>query len=180
MATRPMPEILFDCCVISNFALAGALDILERLYPGKAMITDFVAVEVRRGLQAGHSELSAIRAAVQAGRLREVSFGSGEEKRLFEPLSISLGLGEASSLAVAHRRGWRFASDDMAARREARALGVPVTGTIGILLKAIERGHCDRPSANIHLKKMVESGFYSPVKSLPPLKHRIPIRKTRS
>jgi predicted nucleic acid-binding protein len=58
-------------------------------------------------------------------------------------LSISLGLGEASSLAVAACRGFRFASDDQAARREAGRLGVGLTGTIGILAKAVRLRICD-------------------------------------
>lgn len=33
-----MPEIVFDCCVVSNFALAGALDVLEGLYMKRAFI----------------------------------------------------------------------------------------------------------------------------------------------
>ncbi len=48
-----MPEIVLDCCVVSNFALAGELEILEALYKDKAYITDFVAAEVMRGIQAG-------------------------------------------------------------------------------------------------------------------------------
>lgn len=166
MAMRPMPEILFDCCVVSNFALAGALDVLESLYSGRAAITEFVVAEIRRGIQAGHAELLDIRAAVQAGWLRDVSLGSSEEKRIFESLSVSLGLGEASSIAIAALRGWRFASDDKAARREAGALGIPLTGTLGILHRALECGLRDHESANKALKKMVERGFYSPVRSL--------------
>jgi predicted nucleic acid-binding protein len=54
----------------------------------------------------------AISEAAEAGRLTEVSLVSSKEKILFESLSISLGLGEASSLAVAVCRGFRFASDD--------------------------------------------------------------------
>lgn len=163
---RSMPEILFDCCVISNFALAGALNVFEDLYSGSAMITDFVAAEILRGIQSGNAELSGIPAAVQAGWLREIGLGSTEEKRFFESLSISLGLGEASSLAVAHLRGYRFASDDLAARREAWALGIKLTGTIGILRKAFELGVCDRRSADRYLKRMIERGFYSPVRSV--------------
>jgi predicted nucleic acid-binding protein len=161
-----MPEILFDCCVISNFALADALGVIEALYSGSAMITDFVAAEVRRGIQAGHAELSSIPAAIRSGWLSAIGLGSAEEKRLFESLSLSLGLGEASSLAVAHLRGCQLASDDLVARREARALGIKLTGTVGILRKAVEAGLLDRRTADRHLKKMVEHGFYSPAKSI--------------
>lgn len=161
-----MPEIVFDTCVISNFSLAGALDILECLYGNKAAITEFVAAEVLRGIQAGHAPLDAIPKAVRAGWLKEAGLRSGEEKMLFETLSRSLGLGEASSIAVAKSRGFSFASDDRVARAEAARLGVPLTGTLGILIKAARAGVCDLRTADGYLAKMIEAGPFSPVRSL--------------
>ncbi len=161
-----MPEIVFDCCVVSNFAQAGALDILEDLYRGKAVITDFVSAEILRGIQAGHARLGAVTKAVRIGWLKETGLRSAEEKRLFETLSISLGLGEASSIAVAKRRGFHFASDDKVARAEAARLEVPLTGTLGVLLKAVRTGICDLRTAEGYLGKMIEAGFFSPVRSL--------------
>jgi predicted nucleic acid-binding protein len=161
-----MPEVVFDTCVISNFALAGAFGILESLYRNKARITNFVAAEILRGIQSGHSRLEAIPGAVRAGWLREVGLRSREDKFLFESLSRSLGLGEASSIAVAKRRGFVFASDDRVARAEAVRLGMPVTGTLGILVKAIREDVCDLRTADVYLVKMIEAGFFSPVRSL--------------
>lgn len=161
-----MPEIVFDTCVISNFALAGALGIPESLYRNKAYIIDIVSVEIMRGIQSGHARLEAIPKAVQAGWLKETGLRSGQEKELFETLSVSRGLGEASSLAVAKSRGFVFASDDRMARAEAARLGVSLTGTVGILLKAAREGVCDLRTADGYLEKMIEAGFFSPVRSL--------------
>ena len=161
-----MPETVFDCCVISNFALAGALGVVEGLCANRAWITDFVAAEVLRGIQAGHSRLRSVPEAVRAGWLLDTALAAGDEKRLFEELSRSLGLGEASSVAVAKARGFVFASDDRAARAEAAARGVPLTGTVGILVKAVRAGVCDLGAADRHLAGMVEAGFFSPVRSL--------------
>ena len=161
-----MPEIVFDTCVLSNFALARALGIMESLYRDRAYITDFVAAEILRGIQSGHARLEAIPKAVRAGWLKETGLRSGKERGLFEALSVSLGLGEASSIAVAKRRGFRFASDDRVARAEAYRLGVPLTGTLGILAKAAREGICDLRTADAYLGKMIESGFFSPVRSL--------------
>ena len=161
-----MPEIVFDCCAVSNFALAGALGIMESLYRDRAYITDFVAAEILRGIQSGHARLEAIPKAVRAGWLKETGLRSGKERGLFEALSVSLGLGEASSIAVAKRRGFRFASDDRVARAAAARLGVPLTGTVGILAKAARGGICDLRTADAYLGKMIEAGFFSPVRSL--------------
>ena len=161
-----MPEIVLDCRVVSNFALAGAMGVLESLYKGKAHITGFVAAEVLRGIQAGHARLGAVPDAVRAGWLREAGLETGEEKRLFESLSRPLGLGEASSIAVAKARGYVFASDDRVGRAEAAALGVRLTGTLGILVKAVRAGACDLAAADGYLNKMIEAGFFSPIGSL--------------
>jgi predicted nucleic acid-binding protein len=161
-----MPEIVFDTCAISNFALAGALDVLAGLYRGRACITEFVAVEILRGIQAGRARLDTIQKAVRDGWLKETGLKRGEEKKLFEALSVSLGLGEASSIAVAKKRGFVLASDDRAARMEAGRLGVPVTGTLGVLAKAVRTGACDLRAADDLLKKMIKAGLFSPVRSL--------------
>jgi len=161
-----MPEIVFDSCSISNFALAGAFGIVTDLYGGRAYITEFVAAEILRGIQAGHARLGAVTEAVRAGRIKRTGLRPGKETRLFESLSLSLGLGEASSIAAAKMRGLHFASDDRVARAEAARSGVLVTGTLGILAAAVRDGVCDLKSADRHLAKMIEAGFFSPVRTI--------------
>lgn len=98
-----MPEIIFDCCVISNFALSGSLDVIKVMYGNAAFITNFVSVEIMRGIQIGHANLKLIQEALKSGWLREKELKASEEKALFESLSVSLGLGEASCIAVAKK-----------------------------------------------------------------------------
>ncbi|NOZ68111.1 MAG: DUF3368 domain-containing protein [Deferribacteres bacterium] len=161
-----MPEIIFDCCVLSNFALTDTLWIIEKLYTPKAYLTDLVNVEVIRGIQNGYEWLESVNMAVKKGRIKEVFLRRKPEKQLFEKLSVSLGAGEASSIAVAKTRGFVFASDDRAARNEAELLGVPLTGTIGILLKAVKKNVISIRQGNQVLKAMIGNGFHCPVKSL--------------
>ncbi len=161
-----MPEVIFDCCVLSNFAISDTLWIIEKLYSSKAHLTDLVKVEVIRGIQNRHDKLEAINIAVKNGWIKEVFVKRKSEKQLFEKLSVSLGAGEASSIAVAKARGIVFASDDKAARTEAELLGVPLTGTIGILLKASKKKIISLQQSNQILKAMIRNGFYCPTKSL--------------
>jgi predicted nucleic acid-binding protein len=161
-----MPEVVFDTCVISNFALAEALGVTEDLYRGRAHIPEFVAAEIMRGIQAGNERLAAVPKAVRAGWLKETGLRSRKEKALFESLSRSLGWGEAAAIAVAKGRGFRFASDDKVARAEATRLGVPVTGTVGILAGAVRRSVCDERAAGAYLERMIDAGFFSPVRSI--------------
>lgn len=161
-----MPEIVFDTCVLSNFALSDDLHLIGGLYRGRAMITDFVGAEITRGIHQGHQRLAVIKAAVRDGIIREISLSTGEEKALFEEFSVSLGCGEASSIAAAKTRGLTFASDDRVARREADRLGIRLTGTLGILKRAHSRKLVTVRAADDILKRMMDSGFFSPVSSI--------------
>ena len=70
-----------------------------------------------------------------------------------------LGPGESSVLAwcVSHS-GTEAIIDDLAGRRCAEALGVPVRGTLGLLLIAKKRGHI--PAARPILESMRRAGMY--------------------
>jgi predicted nucleic acid-binding protein len=161
-----MPEVIFDNCVLSNFALSEAVHIIRKLYENTSFVTNFVVAENMKGIIKGYSELTKIREAIREGWLKEVTLEGQEEKKLFESLSVSLGLGEASSLAVAKTRGFIFACDDMVARREAQLLNIKLTGTLGILIKAVKRRLINQKEADRILARMIENGFYSPVRSL--------------
>ena len=161
-----MSEIVFDCCVISNFALSGSLSLLKRMFSGTSYITNFVSAEISRGMQGGHIELVSVKEALKTGWLKEIALEKEEEKALLDKLSISLGFGEASSIAIAKMRGYLFASDDKAARREAYHLGIALTGTIGILAKAVKKKIVNAKTADSYLKGMKTHGFYSPITSI--------------
>lgn len=74
--------------------------------------------------------------------LRRSPEGFAGEMRLAAEIPIDierwdLGAGEASVLAfAAANKGWEAVLDDLEARRCAAALGIPTTGTVGIVLRA--------------------------------------------
>jgi predicted nucleic acid-binding protein len=161
-----MPEIIFDCCCISNFALSDSLFVLKSLYNQSSYITNFVSAEILRGIQQGHKDLKKVQEALKERWLIEVVLRSKKEKSFYETLSVSLGLGEASGTAAAKYRGYIFACDDRAARREAGLLDVKLTGTVGILKKAVTHKVINLKDGNCILARMIESGFFSPVRSI--------------
>lgn len=161
-----MPEIIFDCCCLSNFALSDSLFILKSLYPNTTFITEFVSAEIMRGIQSGHTDLMQIRDSFNKGWLNEIALGTKNEKSLFQTLSLSLGLGEASSLAAAKTRGFRFACDDKTARKEAGLMDIKLTGTLGILKKAVDKKIISLQDGDTILAKMISKGFYSSINSL--------------
>ena len=63
-----MPDIIFDNCVLSNFALSEAYPLIETLYANTAYVTDFVAAENMTGIVRGYGKLVVIRQAVSTRR----------------------------------------------------------------------------------------------------------------
>ncbi len=122
--------------------------------------------EILKGLLKGYKELLDVKMALAEGWLIETPLKDIKEKTLFETLSTSLGSGESSSIAVAKNRGLTFASDDLVARREAILLNVPLTGTVGILVKAINSKVITLHRGETILTLMKEHGFYAPVESI--------------
>ena len=74
-------------------------------------------------------------------------------------LEWGLGPGESSVLAMARYRTHTVAIiDDLAGRRCAASLGVPVRGTLGIVLAAKNRGLI--PSARAVMEDLIQAGLY--------------------
>ena len=73
-------------------------------------------------------------------------------------LDLNLGRGEAESIALASEIGLRLVLDDLKARKVAENLGLKITGTIGIFLKAESLALID--SAYDKAKELRDKGFY--------------------
>lgn len=66
-----------------------------------------------------------------------------------------LGLGEAETIAYAYERNMRAVIDDARARKVAAKLGVKLTRTIGLLMKAEEKGLVESSSKTaLELRKV--------------------------
>jgi predicted nucleic acid-binding protein len=154
--------VLLDNTVLTNFALVGQAELVIRLWPEAVCTTpharDEYGVAVSGGLAPAEawSDLPVVTLTEE-----EESFAAG--------LSAKLGAGERSCLAVAMVRGGLLASDDLDARRAAQDLGIPRTGTVGILVLCVRRGYLSGDGANAVLREMRSLGYRSPVESLDPL-----------
>jgi predicted nucleic acid-binding protein len=73
-------------------------------------------------------------------------------------LEWGLGVGETAVLALAIERKLTAVLDDAAARTAAKALGIAVVGTLGIVLRARKKGLI--PSAADVLKALQMAGLY--------------------
>lgn len=74
-------------------------------------------------------------------------------------LGWSLGAGESEVLSIAlDQVGWTAVVDDATARSCGRSLGIPVIGTLGVVLLAKRRGLVD--SAAEVLRALRHAGLY--------------------
>lgn len=115
------PTVSNSSCLIALEA-AGYLDILEPLY-GTIDVPVAVAAECGSALPGW------------------VHVHPVQNQTLVQSLKLDLGAGEAEAIALAmERAAERLILDDKKARRIARQLNLPVTGTLAVLLRAKEQG----------------------------------------
>jgi predicted nucleic acid-binding protein len=154
--------LVADTTVLINFGRTGAFQLLRGLYSRQLMI----ASEVEEEVQDTRSRRS-LDAALKEGWIEEYTLGDPEELFLFGNLLGRLEKGEAASLALAKVQRWRWATDDKKAREIAKGeLHLTVTGSIGILVKAVRQGICTVDEADRWHRLMRRQGYHSPITSI--------------
>lgn len=146
-----MREGVLDASPVIVLARAGFLDILPNLM-SPAVLPQAVAEEI----EAGPTDDPSRRFLAE----RPDWLTLMEPQPALSPLaSWRLGRGESEVLEYARQNtGTVAVLDDKAARRAARALEIPVTGTLGLLIAAVERGLL--PSLEDAIESAQESGLY--------------------
>jgi len=150
--------LIADTTVISNFAYANRLDLLRDIGNTCTTVEVMNELQVAKRREVLHIDFSDL--------FIEILRMDKEELDTFTRLSSKFGRGEASCLAIALHRKASILTDDLDARRFAQQGSISVSGTIGILVKAIDRGQLSREHGNHLLQLMITKGFYSPVESL--------------
>jgi len=142
------PVIVNNTPLVALWSL-GRLDLLRELY-GEVLIP-----------QAIYDEFLAIERAVRQKALADapwitpVSLTNPQRARLY----IGLDRGEAEVLALAEERAARLVIiDELRGRRYAKRLEIPLTGTLGVLLLAKEKGLVDELAPL--LRQLQEAGIF--------------------
>ena len=159
-------RFFFDTVTLANFALGGAFGLLVDRYGTSLHVTEQVRMELAAGRTGGYAELEAVELALSAGAIIPAGPMDSAERGLFTVLLRNLGAGEASCIALADQRGRVVVTDDRTARRGCAGRGIPVTGTIGILQALCADRTVPVEEADALLARMVESGFYSPIRRI--------------
>lgn len=156
----PLP-LLLDTTALNNFIKIGRLSLLRQLFPASLCVATQVFEELRVGGLDGQ-----IRQAMTEGWIQLVTPESGRESTLYREYSRTLGSGESASLAIAICRRWALATDDRAARTAARTAGVNLTGSVGILIVAVQSGSITRQEGDQLVQEMRHHGYRFPLESL--------------
>ncbi|MFO7800043.1 DUF3368 domain-containing protein [Rhodohalobacter sp.] len=118
-----MPSVIVsDTSCLILFYKIGELDLLKKLY-GKLHITDTVLKEFNQPVP-NWIEIVQLKTDVHKG------------------LSGYLDTGEATSIAFAlEHEGSLLIIDEIKGRKAAKEMGIPVTGSLGVLIAAKNTGH---------------------------------------
>lgn len=141
-------------CNTSPLILLGKihqLDLLLQLYK-EVFIPGSVWDEIEEG---SGKEVKRIQSLLQTSKvqLRKAT------KQALERVSVDLGPGEREAIALAlETRADLVILDDHKGRCIAREKGLSVTGTIGVLVEARERGVI--PSVRHELDRLIEAGMW--------------------
>ncbi|MCK4388607.1 MAG: hypothetical protein KAV83_00020 [Desulfobacterales bacterium] len=151
--------ILLDNTILSNFSTLRRPDLVRQAFLEEVVTTEHVFREMQVGVAIGRIP------PCDWEWLKNLALTSPELGH-FRRLTARLGEGEASCVAVAVERGYRLATDDKDARQWCRKLGIPHTGTIGILAVLAKKGHIALSEGNRLLGELIDTGYRSPLTKL--------------
>lgn len=157
--------IVVNTTVLSNLAEADRLPLLEPLF-GRVLVPSQVHDEILKGIAAGYDFLETADESTEAEWIVLTTFENQSERRLFKRLLGVVGYGEAAGIAIAKERDVLFFSDDRKARRVAQDHGVEISGTLGLLKLAVEEGTLSIGEADEVLNRMIDGGYYAPIRSI--------------
>ena len=134
-----MAVVVSDASPLICLSALRQLDLLQKLY-GSVLVPEAVWQEVIRSPSFSSSATPvAVSAARTAGWLQVVA---ATNRPLVIQLETTLDPGEAEAIALAvENKHSLLLIDERDGRQVARALGVEMTGTLGILLRAKSTGH---------------------------------------
>jgi len=142
--------VSLDSSVVVDFHLTGNLALLEGLFGGRMLVSNFVTKELSD-------------ADIQVHSAEEVVLSADDEWDFFHDLrkrKQALGPGELGALTVAKFRHATFLSNDKQARSAADEEGIPMSGAIGVLECAVEMESIRPTTAVAILEAMIREGAW--------------------
>jgi predicted nucleic acid-binding protein len=142
--------VSLDSSVVVDFHLTGNLPLLEGLFAGRMLVSNFVT-----------NELSDSNVQVRSAEV--VVLSADDEWDFFNELrkrKQALGPGELGAITVAKFRHATLLSNDRQARLAAEEEGVAISGAIGVLECAVEMESIEPKDAVTILEDMIREGAW--------------------
>jgi uncharacterized protein len=144
-----MREVVTNTSPLLYLHQLGKIDLLRALY-SEVVVPRSVIEELAAGKAAGHD----VPNVAAFTWMKVVS----SPTVVLLALATDLGKGESEAIAIAHERDALLILDDALARRHASLIGVRLTGTLGVLLKAKDEGQISLVMPLV--SRMTELGFW--------------------
>ena len=142
-----MPKVIVNTTPLIVLADVGQFDLLRKLY-GEIMIPQAVLEEIR--------SQPAKRLTASSDWIKIVRVKNKDERSLFR---ARLHAGEVEVMLLAQEQNADLViMDDNAAKKTAKFMGLKVTGTLGVLLRAKREGYIQEIKPII--RAMAADGFY--------------------
>jgi predicted nucleic acid-binding protein len=153
-------KAVVDNTVLSNFAVIHGETLLNHIFSGELYTTE----EVLHELQIGEQRKSIPER--DWSWIQRVRLEREQEQVTFMRLKQRFGIGESACLSVAIHHSFQILTDDLDVRKYAQRCGLPVSGTIGVLVLGVKRSILSLEEGNRLLTQMIQQGYYSPFSSL--------------
>jgi predicted nucleic acid-binding protein len=156
-------NVSLDSSVVVDFHLTGNLTLLEEIFAGRMLVSNFVTKEPAE-------------ADIKIHSAEEVVLSSDDEWDFFHDLlkrNQPLGQGELGAITVAKFRHATLLSNDKQARSAAEEEGIPISGAIGVLECAVEKESIQPTAAVAILEAMIREGAWISVELLELFRQRI-------
>ena len=144
-----MREVVTNTSPLLYLHQLGQLELLRALY-SEVLVPTSVVEELEAGKAGGHD-------VPRVNNLPWTKVVSSPTVALLA-LAADLGRGESEAIAIAHERQALLILDDGLARRHANLLGITLTGTLGVLLKAKDSGYISLIAPMV--ARLTELGFH--------------------
>jgi predicted nucleic acid-binding protein len=142
--------VSLDSSVVVDFHLTGNLTLLEGLFAGRMLVSNFVTNELTD-------------ADIQLKSAELVVLSTDHEWDFFHDLrkrKQALGPGELGAITVAKFQHATLLSNDKQARSAAEEEGIPISGAIGVLECAVEMESIQPKTAVAILEDMIREGAW--------------------
>jgi predicted nucleic acid-binding protein len=150
--------ILLDNTALSAFAYIDRLDLISKLF-GETFIPESVYYE--GVLKAKKSErVDRIKNCIKEGQIKVIK-PSRNDFEFAKKLPATLGLGERYTIAIGISMKCLIATDDLKPRKIAKAFGLDIIGTLGILRLAHKKNLLDKHELEQLIEMLHEILFFT-------------------